>query len=353
MCRARRLALFLSLAIAAAGCQPSRAGADAAARTAVIDGVLARLQARYVFPEKAAEMGRAVRARLARGEYDGLAPDQALADSLTAHLRAVSHDKHVEVVFLDEPLDTVPPGAESAEERRQMLDMLRESRFGFESVEVLEGNVGLIDLRGFVPADVPGAQEAVAEAMRAVQSTDALIIDLRRNGGGEASMVQLLASYLFGPEPVQLSSIYWRPGDITEESWTRRNLRGPRYGAERPVYLLTGSRTFSAGEAFAYDLKALKRATIVGETTGGGAHPGRMEPVSDRFAVRVPSGRAVNPVTGTNWEGTGVEPHVPASAGDALDLAHRAALRDILATASEPGRRAELQRLIAQIGTEP
>jgi hypothetical protein len=353
MHRIRRLVLHLSLGIAAAGCVSSRGDADAATRTKVIEGVLARLQASYVFPEKAAEMSRAVRARLARGEYDGLALDEALADSLTAHLRAVSRDKHLRVVFLSEPVQEAAPQAEPSEEvLRRMQEELGEIRFGIENVEVLDGNVGLLDLRGFVPADVPGAKEAVAAAMDSLSRTDALIIDLRRNQGGDPGMVQLLASYLFGPKPVQLSSIYWRRGDRTEAFWTFRNLRGARYGPDRPVYVLTSSRTFSAAEAFAYDLKHLDRATIVGETTAGGAHPGDLEYVSNFFAVQVPRGRAINPVTGTNWEGTGVVPHVAAGPEAALQTAHVAALRSVLAATRGRERRAGLERLIQQAGAE-
>jgi hypothetical protein len=347
-----RLALHLVLGIAAAACQQPPADADAAARNAVIEGVLTRLQASYVLPRVAGEMDVAVRGRHARGEYDGLPLDQTLADSLTAHLRAVSHDKHLEVVFSPEPFPSRPADADpSKEELREMAEAVRQERFGVEGTEILEGNVGLLDLRAFVHAEVPGADEAVADAMRALAGTDALIIDLRRNRGGEPSMVQLVASYLFGPEPVQLSSIYWRPADRTEERWTLRRVRGPRYGAARPVYVLTSSGTFSAGEALAYDLKSLRRATIVGETTAGGAHPGGMESVTEHFAVRVPSGRAINPVTGTNWEGTGVQPDVPVHAGAALPTAHLAAVRALLTTAS--GRdRAALERLVRQMDTE-
>jgi hypothetical protein len=352
MHRICRPGLYLSLGIAVGACRPAGGGEDAVDRRRVVESILEGLAAGYVYPETAAEMNRVVRARLARGEYDAL-PDRAFADSLTSHLRAVSHDKHLEVLFLPEQPRVVPPDAELPDELlRQMADELRQEQFGVERVEIMEGNVGLLDLRAFMPVDVPGAKEAVAAAMDSLAHTDALIIDLRRNQGGEAAMVQLLASYLFAPEPVQLSSIYWRPGNHTVEFWTRRELRGARYGRERPVYVLTSSRTFSAAEAFAYDLKALERATIVGETTAGGAHPGRLEPVSEHFALRLPSGRAINPITGTNWEGTGVEPHVEVDAGAALETAHLAALRSIVKTPGGVRRRAELERLIQQIGGE-
>lgn len=338
MHRIHAVVLLLWLGTAAVGCRAARVDPDGAARRAVIEGVLARVQASYVYPDVAARMNDAVRARLAQGEYAGLPLGQALADSLTSHLRAVSHDEHLQVVFRSEPLET-PPDVDPSDEHREI-------DYGIESVEILEGNVGYLDLRAFVPADAPGASEAVAEAMDSLSDTDALIIDLRRNRGGEPNMVQLVASYLFGPDPVQLSSIYWRPTNVTEEFWTLRDLRGPRYGPERPVYVLTSSVTFSAAEALAYDLKSLKRATVVGETTRGGAHPSGFEVVTPRFGVVVPHGRAINPVTGTNWERTGVQPDIAVGPDAPLQTAHLAALRRVLPPGTSASRRAELERLI-------
>lgn len=352
MRRHLRRALRLSRGLPAAGCLPPRVDEDAPDRTAIIEAILEVIEARYVYPDRAAEMNRAVRARLERGEYDPLS-DAALADSLTAHLRAVSADKHLGVAFVPDPPAVLPSDVEVPEALlRQAADELRREQIGVETVEVLEGNVGLLDVRGFAPVDMPGASEAVAAAMDSLSRTDALIIDLRRNQGGEPGMVRLLASYLFGPEPVQLSSIYWRPEDRTEEFWTLRELPGARYGRERPVYVLTSSRTFSAGEAFAYDLKHLQRATLVGEATAGGAHPGRIEPVAGHFNVLLPTGRAINPVTGTNWEGTGVEPDIAVDEEAALQAAHLAALRSIRATPGGRLRRGEPERVIQRNGGE-
>jgi C-terminal processing protease CtpA/Prc len=151
-------------------------------------------------------------------------------------------------------------------------------------------------------------------------NTDALIVDLRRNGGGRPEMVALLSSYLFD-ERTHLNDLYWREGNRTDEFWTNATVAGPRYGGKKPVFVLTSKRTFSGAEEFAYNLKALKRATIVGETSGGGAHPGDMQKIADGFAMFVPTGRAINPVTKTNWEGVGVEPDVVVPADQALDKA--------------------------------
>ncbi|MEX2114665.1 MAG: S41 family peptidase, partial [Pirellulales bacterium] len=196
-----------------------------------------------------------------------------------------------------------------------------------EKVERLEGNIGYIQLRGFHPAELGG--KAAAEAMQAVADTDALIIDLCTNGGGAPSMVALVCSYLFGPEPVHLNDLYFRPDDRTHQWWTLPYLPGDRY-VGKPVYVLTSERTFSAAEEFAYNLKNLKRATIVGETTGGGANPGGRKRLDDHFTMFLPSGRAINPITKTNWEGTGVTPDVAVPAELALKAAQLAALKAII-----------------------
>ena len=217
----------------------------------------------------------------------------------------------------------------------------RSTNFGFEKAERLEGNVGYLELRMFMPAELGG--ETAAAAMNLLANTDALIIDVRKNGGGEPSMVALVSSYLFGPEPVHLNDLYFRPDDSTHQWWTLPHVPGLRYEG-KPVYVLTSKRTFSAAEEFTYNLKCLKRATIVGETTGGGAHPGGIEKVHEHFGVFVPSGRAINPITKTNWEGTGVAPDVPVAADRALPTAHLAALRQIAADLEEAPERPEAGR---------
>jgi C-terminal processing protease CtpA/Prc len=222
--------------------------------------------------------------------------------------------------------DAKPNPREQAERREQMRSRMAAGNFGFEKLERLEGNVGYIDLRGFAPAEMAG--ESAAAAMNFLTNTDALIIDLRKNGGGDPSMVALLCSYLFSPEPVHLNDLYFRPDDSTHQWWTFPYVPGKRY-EDKPVYLLTSQRTFSAEEEFTYNLKNLKRVTIVGETTGGGAHPGGGRPLDDHFGMFVPTGRAINPITKTNWEGTGVPPDVAVPADAALKTAHLAALRKI------------------------
>jgi C-terminal processing protease CtpA/Prc len=217
--------------------------------------------------------------------------------------------------------------------------------YGFDKVERFPGNIGYIELRGFTDAENGAA--TVAAAMTFVTNTDALIIDLRRNGGGSPEMVALISSYLFA-EPVHLNSLYWREGDRTEDFWTRKDVQGKRY-LGKDVYILTSKQTFSAAEEFSYNLQNLKRATIVGETTGGGAHPGGMHRVMSDFAVFVPSGRAINPITKKNWEGVGVIPEIPVPADQALTVARLTALKKAAPTTTDAQIKAallaEIQRL--------
>lgn len=178
-------------------------------------------------------------------------------------------------------------------------------------------------------------------------NTDALIIDVRRNGGGEPEMVAAVCSYLLPPNRL-INKFYWRPQDRWDEFRTSP-VTGRHYGTTRPVYVLTSENTFSGAEEFAYDLQTQRRGEVVGDTTGGGAHPGGMRRVAEHFGVWLPSGRAVNPVTGKNWEGTGVRPDVPVPASEALRTAHLRALQRLLAAERNAERRMLLERAIGQV----
>ena len=316
---------------------------DAATVERVIKGISTALQADYVFLETAKKMSTDLKTRLENKEYDTVASSKEFAKLLTEQLQAISKDKHLRVMYVSEP----PPGssrnggrpseAEQMKMRERMRARAASNNFGFEKVERLEGNVGYIDLRGFMPAEIGG--ETAAAAMNFVTNTDALIIDVRQNGGGAPSMVAFLCSYLFGPEPVHINDLYFRAENSTHQWWTLPYLPGKRYEG-KPVYVLTSKRTFSAAEEFTYNLKTQKRATIVGETTGGGANPGGSRPVAEHFIIFVPSGRAINPITKTNWEGTGVTPDLPVAAELALKTAHLAALKKITGESSSDGKAA-------------
>lgn len=296
----------------------------------------------YVFPDVAQKAGAAIAAKEKEGAYGKLGDSIAFADALTADLQAVTHDKHMRVGVHPPRPPQLPGSAPAAPREPDPAELDRELRAencGFREVKLLPGNIGYLRLDGFVPANL-GGRTAVA-AMGFLSGADAIIFDLRQNGGGSPTMIQLLSSFLF-KEPTHLNDLYWRQGDRRDQFWTFPWTPGETR-PEVPVYVLTSARTFSAAEEFTNNLKVLKRATIVGETTGGGANPGEGFDVGDRFVIFVPTGRAINPTTGTNWEGTGVEPDLKTAAKDALLAAQGAALDALAAKAKEPDAAARLR----------
>ena len=297
---------------------------DAATRRHVIDGAIALLDEFYVFPEVAKKMGIAVRGRAKRGEYDSVTDGDAFARLLAAHFQEVSHDKHIFVSFSPTqlPEDSAPPSREAIARQREAM---RDANCAFEKVEHLKGNIGYVKFNGFADPEIC-APTAIA-AMNFLSNVDALIFDLRQNGGGDPKMIALLCSYLFEHQ-THLNDLWTRKGDETEQFWTLPYVPGKRLPTT-PVYVLTSHRTFSGAEEFTNNLKVLKRATIVGEVTGGGAHPVAGHRVDDRFTIGVPFARAINPITRTNWEGVGVEPDVKVSAEDALTTAQELAAKEI------------------------
>jgi C-terminal processing protease CtpA/Prc len=175
--------------------------------------------------------------------------------------------------------------------------------------------------------------------MSLIANTDALIVDLRKNGGGDPQTVAWMTSYLVD-ERTHLNSFFFREGNKTEQFWTNDYVPGKKFGGKKPIYVLTAKRTFSGAEEFSYNMKALKRGVIVGETTGGGAHPGESIRLTAHFTMFVPNARAINPITKTNWEGVGVEPDVKVAADDALRIAQILALEKILVTEQNTSRAA-------------
>jgi hypothetical protein len=329
--------------------QPDRT-IDAAMRTQVIDAILKRLNDSYVFPEVAKKMEQSIRERIDKKEYDQITSAKQFATTLTKDLQAISDDKHLRVRYSHSPIPERGPRREpTAEEREQRRRDLNWMNHGFVKVERLRGNIGYLEFSNFMDPEL-GA-DTVAAAMNFIHGTDALIIDLRANGGGSPAMVALVCSYLFGPEPVHLNDLYWREGDRTDEFWTRKEVAGKRY-LNKEVYVLTSKRTFSGAEEFTYNLKNLKRATIIGETTGGGAHPGGVFRASEHFGVFVPTGRAINPITKTNWEGTGVTPDVAVPADQALLVARLTALKKSLTTLTNPDFKDGVQEEIEKLEKE-
>jgi hypothetical protein len=302
--------------------------ADSATRRGIIETVLTRVREAYVLPEVAADVDQALRTQLESGAIDHLHTLSTFAADLTLRLREISHDRHFHVIARDSLVPDYPnDGTTPSELLQERAERGRRSNFGFTKIEVLAGNIGMLRVDSFDYEPEP-AMDTVAAAMSFVAHTRALIVDLRANHGGEPTMVQLLASYFFPPAAVQLSSIFWRSRNARQHFWTHADLAGTRYTGQRKVYLLTSSKTYSAAEQFCYDLQQLGRAAVIGERTGGAAHPVWPYRIHEHVELWLPSGCAVNPISHTNWEQTGVKPAHEVTAEQALEVALRLARPD-------------------------
>lgn len=289
---------------------------DGAERQRAVNGAAAMLNEFYVYPDTAKKMEQNIRAHQKAGDYDDITDGDTFAERLTADLREISGDKHLGVSFSPAVLPKGPPpgGPDSNAMRRQ----LERINCGFEKTEVLPQNIGYLKFNMFADPGICGP--TATAAMNFLSNVRALIIDMRENGGGDPKMVAYVSSYLFD-ERTHLNDLYNRKEDKTEEFWTNPEVPGKKLAGGKQVFVLTAKRTFSGAEEFTYNLKNLKRATIVGETTGGGAHPVSGHRIDDHFTIGVPFARAINPISKTNWEGTGVEPDIKVPAAEALEKA--------------------------------
>jgi hypothetical protein len=295
-------------------------------RRVVVEVIAARLERSYVLADVAAKMVSSLRAKAVNGEYDHVESLETFASQLTQELRAISGDGHLRIRFHADPAQVVPawntPGPDSEAAYRRHADR---TNYGFVSVEILPGNLGYLRLDEFGDPALGG--DTAAAAMRFLANTDALMIDLRHNGGG-GGMGAVLATYLLGTEPTHLSDFQIREKNETYQLWTLPYVPGPLYS--RAAYLLVGSGTASAAESFTYMLQNRKRVLVVGQKTAGAANPGGYVRVSEHLALFVPNGRPVDPLTGTNWEGIGIQPDVVSDRSDALETAQRLALEALL-----------------------
>jgi hypothetical protein len=333
--------LFVCIACCATplSAQPSQLPAtplQAKHRAELIKDVSEGLAEVYVFEDVALQMIKLINEKLERGEYDQFDTMPGFTGQVTADLQSISHDLHLSIRAAMPPARNAEGGGLSeAEQAQRRLEQARARNFGFRRVEILPGNIGYVDLRGFDDASI-GGDTAVA-AMNFLANSSAIIFDLRFNGGGSPSMIQLISSYLF-EERQHLNSFHVRRTDSIEQYWTQAKVQGPKM-VDTPVYILTSGGTFSAAEEFTYNLKNMERATVVGETTGGGAHPvdSLMLDLGDGHYARMslPFGRAINPITGTNWEGTGVTPDIETPAAQALGIAQFEILKTLSAAATD------------------
>ena len=293
------------------------------------------------FPDMVKKVVAALKEKQKAGAYARFQTPAEVANRLTKDLQKITGDLHLHVGV--DP-DWVAAQGESvdAETKKALaeaeLQRVRETNYGFEAVRLLEGNIGYINCTYF--ADPEYAHAAAATAMRFVENTEALIFDLRYNNGGYMEMVQLLASYMFTTEEPQMLFDYYYVEDgkrIEQAQWVLPFVPGVRY-PEKPLYILTSATSFSAAEWFAFVLKNLGRATVVGEQTAGGAHPVARKAVDKQFFVQLPIGEIKDPVYRQDFEGRGVLPDVPVAAVVAREVAHRAALADLAVADSSRSR---------------
>jgi hypothetical protein len=331
---------------------PSSADAaelDRETKAAIIDSVRFHLDKTYIFAETAEKMGKALSKNLKKGKYDDLNDLDAFTRRMTVDMEEISHDRHLWVFPASEDEIRIARQDEpSDDDLESRIAQQAYTNFGFEKVEILSNNIGYLKFNQFEDAKYAG--ETAVAAMNFLANCDAVIIDLRENGGGSPTMVQLISSYFFD-EATHLNNFYIREADTIKQFWTQSHVEGPSL-ADKPLYVLTARRTFSGAEEFAYNMKNLERATIIGETTGGGAHPTTVVIFPDLGTkMGVPFGRAVNPITMTNWEGTGVEPDIKVPQEEALDVAIYEALKKASEEAEDPQVKTRLTWALERLET--
>ena len=327
-------ALTLTVPIAIAGqSSPSGTAVAAAERSAVVKRAADEIARGYVFDDVGGKMARVILGRLAAGAYDALTDPSLFAEALTRDLQSVNDDRHLRV-----SVRTVRPAATAGENTTG-----GPSADAIERTDRLAGNVGYLKINGFPSARM--LAPALDKAMSSLADTGALIVDLRDNRGGAPDGAMYLAGFFFA-RPTLVARIYSRQDGSTTDMRTG-DVVGPRY-LDKPLFILTSRRTFSAGEAAAYHLKHVARAVTVGEATGGGAHRIRGVDLNERFSLALPFTRPISVVTNGDWEGTGVAPELPASPEGALTVAHLAALRRL---PSSPERDAAIRELERRKGS--
>jgi hypothetical protein len=303
---------------------------DRASRNEAVETLAERMAQHYVFADTGASAAASLRRRLAGGAYDGLDDAEGLAARLTTDLQELTHDLHAEVAAMEQALEPdLPqnqvrhPGTIDIDARVRGMDRMMRAvsarRFGFPDSRRLAGNVAYVRIDELPEPILAG--QALAAEMAAVADAAALIIDLRENGGGNPDTVTQLCAYLFDDRPVHLNDQLTRGIGRVLPMWTQPVASDLRFGSRKPVFILVGKDTFSAGENLAYTLQALKRATIVGAPTRGGAHGGRGFRLAEHLLASIPNRQTISAVTHADWEGKGVQPDVRVEEAKALETA--------------------------------
>jgi retinol-binding protein 3 len=313
-------------------------------KSQILDSITRNINTSYVFPEMTSRLEKALRTFQKEKAYANINSSNAFADSINDILMRVSSDKHLRILFSD---DTVPP---KSDKEPPLPDFIKQfavqNNYGFKKIDILDGNIGYMNILGFFPFDQ--ATDRAIAAFDFLENTQAMIIDMRNNSGGVGGLADFIISYFFDKQPVEFMEAVFTKDHRIKHAWSYFYVPGKRY-IGKPVYILTSHATFSAGEAFTYIMQSLKRATIVGESTGGGANFGDLLRLNDHFVMNMPIGRPISPITKTNWEGIGVQPDIPTSQDKALHTAHMAALKQLLETTTDPETKNRLTDLLQKL----
>lgn len=324
-------------------------------RADILNSIADLFESNYIFPDK----GKLVKTKLnelaKKDAYKNITQIKKLLERLVSDIQEIIHDSHFNLAHIPamSNMNWVQPG-DSEEDKKaaeeEIFNHAKLNNFGITKVEILEGNIGYLNLSSF-NAPVEGAKPQLAAAFNMLQYTKALIVDMRQNTGGLPEYVSLAESYFF-EKPTLTSTIYNRTENTTTKFITLAEPGGAKY-LGKEVYVLTGPTSASGGESFPYDLQAFKKATIIGEQTVGGAHG--FTPVmlnlnkQGNVAVLMPDMREENVITKSNWEGVGVQPDIKVSAKFALETAHKKALEKLLQNEKSEEQKAQYQSLIAKI----
>lgn len=334
------LALCCMLCTLHARPQSTPMALSAQTRTAVVTRLQQSLIDGYVHLDTARRMSDYIGGRLHQGAYDAITSPLEFAQVLTADLRQVYHDGHLSVSY--DPRDNnpgTPPQHAPPPGNRGPNPEAREDNYGIKKTEILNGNIGYLRVDRFWEP-TQEARATVVAAFKTLANSDAMIIDLRYNGGGFPPMVAFFCSFLL-PPGTHINDMYTRKTGHTDSFYTTL-ADSSRAWENKPVVLLTSRRTFSGAEEMSYDLQTQHRVTIVGENTGGGAHPVRGVPLGNGFSGNIPFGRPVNPITHTDWEGTGIHPDIACAAKDALETAQLHIYETALARTTDENKRRKL-----------
>jgi hypothetical protein len=318
----------------------------------VILSLIEEIKNYYIFAEIGEKLYKTIYQKFNNNEYNHIKKASILCEVLNKQLLQISNDKHLRISFSSEKQPILKDPMNDPQWLEEYLQQNIIDNFGFYKLERLPGNIGYIDLRCFAFPQFGG--ETAVQAMNFLSNTSGLIVDLRNNIGGHPGMVSLIISYFFESEsvhPVHISDIYWQSEGITQQYWSYQYLPGKRY-LNKPLFILTSKNTFSAAEQFAYELKNMKRATVIGERTMGGANPAPPTQINEYFTAFIPNGRAISPITNSNWEGTGVLPDVEVSQDEAFDISYTKALQNIIDNAEEKNISYKLLEEVRKVLTE-